>query len=357
MPLPRSFSCRCGRPIFFGNSICLGCRSPLGYEPHLGLLAPLEPGGAQDSWKLVNNAGTGSYRRCQNLDSPSGCNWLVREDATQRKLCISCRLERVIPDLSNSANIPPYRRFASAKRRHVALLLSLGLQVRPRIDEDPDHGLAFDLLRAPTYGPAILTGHESGIITVNIDEAEDSIREQIRTQMGEPYRTLLGHLRHETGHYYWGRLIQNSQWIDEFRAIFGNEQQDYQAALDAHYQNGAPANWQRNHISAYASAHPWEDWAETWAHLFHMEDTYRTAYSFGLDPASSLELELEPFPEDSLPSSTDAADFLAFLNAWTRLMAVMNELSRAMGQPDFYPFVLSRGVVAKLYFVHRVIEG
>lgn len=264
----------------------------------------------------------------------------------------------MIPDLSDPDNFAPYQRIAIAKRRLVALLMSLGLPVCSRVSEDTERGLAFDFLRSPAAGPAIMTGHEDGIVTLNIEEAEDSIRERIRAQMGEPYRTLLGHLRHETGHYYWDRLVQNTAWHDEFRNVFGDERQDYNGALSAYYQNGPAVNWQHAYVSAYASAHPWEDWAETWAHLLHMEDTYRTAVSFGMDPESSLYLQVEPFETDTIvaPNPTEGTMFLRFINAWTRLTAVMNELSRAMGQSDFYPFVLSRGAVAKLHFVHRVIE-
>src|SRR6202011_5238904 len=38
----------------------------------------------------------------------------------------------------------------------------------------------------------------------------------------------------------------------------------------------------RPHVTPYASAHPWEDFAETWAHYFHMVDTLETATAFGL---------------------------------------------------------------------------
>ena len=201
-----------------------------------------------------------------------------------------------------------------------------------------------------------MTGHSAGIITLNIQEAEDPARERTRNELHEPYRTLLGHLRHEVGHYYWNRLVFGTPWINDFRRLFGDEQQDYDAALKAHYQQGPAPDWQQRFVSAYASAHPWEDWAETWAHYFHMVDTFDSALSFGLDPESSIEIEVEPFTPDALfqPNAADVASFLQFVNSWTRLTAVLNELSRAMGLNDFYPFVLSRSAVAKLHFVHRV---
>ncbi len=245
-----------------------------------------------------------------------------------------------------------------AKRRLISSLLAFGLPVASRVSEDPEHGLAFDLLRAVPGGPPVITGHANGIITLNIEEAEDSTRERTREQMHEPYRTLLGHLRHETGHYYWDRLIAGSTWIEPFRALFGDETFDYTQALQKHYQQGPPANWQEHYVSAYASVHPWEDWAETWAHYLHLVDTLETASSFRL-AIDSVELPFERFQADSLaqPEAPNAVEFLELLNAWGRMTVVLNELSRSMGLPDFYPFVLSRDAVAKLHFVHTVLTS
>jgi hypothetical protein len=359
---PRSYQCRCGKPIFFRNSRCLACGSALGFEPNLGSLYALRPAGEPDLWKLADTgeAAAKLYRRCANLTSVSGCNWLVSTDETgtnQQTLCQSCRLDRTIPDLSIPADAEAYRSISNAKRRVVSFLIALRLPVASRISEDPERGLAFDFLRSPAAGPRVMTGHDHGLITLNIEEAEDSTRERIRGEMGEPYRTLLGHLRHETGHYYWERLIDNTTWIEGYRQLFGDERQDYAAAIQAHYQSGPAPGWQQRFISAYASTHPWEDWAETWAHYLHVMDTLETALGFGLDPESSIEMEVKPFTADALYRSEDPSgeQFLRFLNSWTRLTAVLNELSRAMGLHDFYPFALPRGVVAKLHFVHLVV--
>lgn len=360
---PRSYYCRCGGPVFFRNSRCLTCDSPLGYEPNLGKLYSLAPAEQSDLWNLEDAAEFRgrTYRRCANLNSVSGCNWLVPAgDAGKnlQTLCQSCRLDRTIPDLSFAVNADAYRRISDAKRRLISLLMALELPVASRISEDPKQGLAFDFLRSPVEGPRVMTGHADGIITLNVEEAEDSTRERIRSEMGEEYRTLLGHLRHETGHYYWARLIAGTSRIDDFRALFGDERPDYAAALQAYYQRGPERGWQQRHVSAYASAHPWEDWAETWAHYLHMMDTLECAISFGLNPDSSIELKIKPFASDALfrPQDPGGARFLHLLDSWTRLTGVLNELSRAMGLNAFYPFALSNTAAAKLHFVHLVVS-
>lgn len=356
-----TFLCRCGKPVFFRNSQCLACKAPLGYDPELATIAALEAAGDPETWRFAAGGENPTlYHRCANLTSVSGCNWLV--EATDGKtrddaLCLCCRLDRTIPDLSVPANVENFRRVGIAKRRLISLLASLRLPLASRLDEDPEHGLAFDVLRSADGGPSVMTGHSDGIITLNLDEADDATRERIRNQMGEPYRTILGHLRHEVGHYYWDRLISGTPWIEDFRKLFGDERRDYAQALQKYYQNGPALDWQRLFVSAYASSHPWEDWAECWAHYLHIADTFATVRSFGLDPDTSLDIEIEPFNVDSLYDGghSDASGFLHFINSWIRLTAPLNEMSRAMGLADFYPFVLSRSAVAKLHFVHVVI--
>ena len=356
----RAYFCRCERPVFFRNTVCLACNAPLGYEPHLRQVFPLTPSPEDATWELQREGvNPGKYRRCANLETPAGCNWLVSEtelEGNPRQLCIACRLNRTIPDLSVPENGVLWGRLEAAKRRLVSSLLALHLPVESRVDQNTERGLAFDFLRSPSEGPRVLTGHDDGIITVNIEEADDSARERVREQLHEPYRTLLGHLRHEVGHYYWDRLIAGSPWLEDFRKLFGDERQDYAAALERNYQQGPAPGWEQQHVSAYASVHPWEDWAETWAHYLHMVDTLDTALSFGLD-SRKLDLEIDPFSRDALfqPNHPGAKRFLAFLNAWIALTAVLNELSRSMGQPDLYPFALPRPAVAKLHFIHLVV--
>jgi hypothetical protein len=357
--LQRSYGCRCSRAIFFRNSHCLSCDTPLGYEPQLGKLFSLAPGPEPGTWLLEGSYTPDGhcqfYRRCANAQTVAGCNWLVdRNDA--HIYCASCRLNRVIPDLSVPENGELWRKIEDAKRRVISALIALGLPIRSRAD-DPQHGLAFDLLRSSENGPRILTGHNDGLITINIEEADDVKREQMRTSMHEPYRTLVGHFRHEIGHYYWDQLIEGSDRIVGFRALFGDERADYSAALQRNYNIGPDPNWSSTFVSAYASVHPWEDWAETWAHYMHMIDTLGTALSFGVKP-DSIAMPFEPFGTEVLWNTgrdDDAERFLSFLNSWLKLSAVMNELCRSMGQPDFYPFALPARAVTKLHFVHRVV--
>jgi hypothetical protein len=352
----RSFRCQCGRPVFFRNSQCLACGAALGFEPTLGEVRALMTVPGDTMLRLAQDGDGPTYRRCANFDSPAGCNWLVPAGDTS-PYCVACRLNRTIPDLSDGDNQRYWRAIEVAKRRLVAQLVALGLPVRSKLDEDPERGLMFDLLRPPPGGARVLTGHASGLITLNVEEADDAKREKIRHDLHEPYRTLLGHFRHEVGHYYWDRLVWRSNWLEPFRTLFGDERADYAAALKANYESGPPADWADRFISSYASTHPWEDWAETWAHYLHVVDSLGTALGFGLD-ADDLEAEVEPFTRADLhaPDDPDAERFLYLLNSWLEMTTVLNELARSMGQPDFYPFVMSRPVVAKLQFVHLVVR-
>jgi hypothetical protein len=351
-----AFQCVCGRPVFFRNSVCLACKTHLGFDPSLGRIVPLSPTGEADRWLRADDPpeGQSGYRRCSNLETAAGCNWLINAAGdSELALCLSCALNRTIPDLSVAGNDQKWHQFEVAKRRLIWSLLRLRLPIISRRD-DPVHGLAFDLLAATADSPHVLTGHANGVITLNIEEADDATREKIREQLHEPYRTLLGHFRHEIGHFYWDQLIKDSDRLQEFRKLFGDEQRDYPAALQAHYSQGPAADWQSHYVSAYAAAHPWEDWAETWAHYLHMTDTVETARGFGID---NVQIEFEPFTPESVfgHEAGDATSFLTLLNHWAELTAVLNELSRSMGLPDSYPFILSRDAVAKLHFVHEII--
>ena len=354
----RAFSCACGRPVFFRNSECLACHRPLGYAAARGQLLALEAAPSRSGRGGWREAGlpprrSPRYARCANLDSAAACNWLL--DATELMagftLCRCCRLTRTVPDLTQPHAGLWWCCIEQAKRRLVSSLIGLGLPVQSRL-EDAEQGLAFDLLLAPLEGPAVITGHADGVITLDVSEADDARREARRHELHEPYRTLLGHLRHETGHYYWQRLVEPTAWLPACRELFGDEREDYAEALQRHYANGAPPDWGQRFVTAYASAHPWEDWAETWAHYLHLVDTLDTARSFGLD-GERVELSYERFDADLVGD----AGFLQLINSWMELTGVLNELSRSMGVADFYPFVLSAPAVRKLHLVHRVVQG
>ena len=231
-----------------------------------------------------------------------------------------------------------------AKRRLVAELVELKLPIVGR-DEDPDYGLAFDLLSSEQE--KVFTGHENGVITLDLAEGDDVHREQLRIAMDEPYRTLLGHFRHEIGHYYFYRLVEHvADYTQRFRELYGDPEADYQAALDRHYQDGPPADWEENYVSSYATMHPAEDWAETFAHYLHIRDTLDTAAAFSFAPAAAT------FERKVLgPSGFDQ-----IIDMWLPLSWALNMVNRSMGKPDLYPFVLPPAVLEKMRFIYTVIE-
>lgn len=351
----KAFQCVCGQRVFFNNTECLNCHRQLGFDPRHGHIVALDPGKTEGAWIEAGRVRGRIFKRCANFSSPAACNWLL-PPARADHLCIACGLNRTIPDLSVPGNGTLWRKVESAKRQVIAQLLTLGLPI-PRARTPGDGGLAFDLLAPPDDGSPLLTGHGQGLITLNIHEADDAYRVQVREAMHEPYRTLVGHFRHEIGHFYWDRLVAGGPWLAPFRQVFGDERDDYAQALRRHYDQGAPADWAQRFISAYASSHPWEDWAETWAHYLHMMDALDTAFSFGM-ARLPLDQASDPFTRASLydPDDPEGQRFLDLVNGWVALTGVLNELSRSMGQRDFYPFVLPAAVVGKLQFVHRVIQ-
>jgi hypothetical protein len=348
------FHCdHCGHLLFFENTRCVSCDHQVAYLPDLQLVTSLESDGS-DTLRSVRPQAAPGYRLCANHGTAALCNWAVPVDDAG-PLCASCRTTRVIPNLGVAAHGAAWGRLEAAKRRLLFTLMELGLPV-PNRTEDPAGGLAFEFLAdAAPGGPPVLTGHADGVITVNVAEADDAERERRRAAMGEPYRTLLGHMRHESGHYYWDRCVRGTTSdLDSFREIFGDERVDYNAALAAYYQNGARPGWQDLFVSAYATAHPWEDWAETWAHYLHMVDTLETAAACGLSlkPRRSDEPTL---PGTPYPVSPDPATFDQLIDSWFPLTYMLNNLNRGLGLCDAYPFVLSSAVIAKLRFVDDVV--
>ena len=349
----KTFHCtHCQNLIFFENVRCLSCGHALAFLPDLGIMAALSEG-PDGLWRAQIEKIRG-YRLCANYDQVSVCNWVIpAEEAGE--FCRSCRLNRVIPDLSVEHNMVAWFRLEVAKRRMLYTLLGLGLPVAPKNGDS--EGLAFEFLEDSADGDAarVLTGHDNGLITINIAEADDVHREKQRTLQKEPYRTLLGHFRHEIGHYFWDRLVLNGPRLEAFRSLFGDERADYQQALDRHYSEGPPAQWEQSFISAYATTHPWEDWAESWAHYLHMVDALETAGAAGLAlrPQRADEPRMQPPPD---PLNPKHRDFDGMIESWLSLTYVLNNLSRGLGLPDSYPFVLSSPAIEKLRFIHETID-
>jgi len=346
------FKCQaCGQLLYFENTRCERCGHRLGYLPKTFALTAMELEG--DAWRALASPRE-PYRFCANAELDA-CNWLVPA-ASEERYCCACRHNRTIPALDQEQNLRAWRKLELAKHRLFYGLLRFRLPLANRID-DPEHGLAFDFLAAPPAGAAakVVTGHHNGLITIAADEADDASRERARQEMGETYRTPLGHFRHEIGHYFWTRLIADKGRLDAFRACFGDERMDYAQALESYYAKGPPADWQNRFVSTYASAHPWEDFAETWAHYLHVVDTLETAGAFGLriapriDVAESLDAEVDFDPYR-------AGDIERLVEAWLPLTFAVNSLNRSVGQPDLYPFILSSAAIAKLGFVHDLVH-
>ena len=347
------FECQhCGQPLYFENTLCESCGRRLGYLALKETVTALEPDG--EVWKALAEPEQ-RYRHCRNAEH-GACNWLVRTDDPEA-FCAACRHNRTIPDLTIPENVARWRRIEVAKHRLFYTLLKLGLPLVTR-QEDPD-GLAFDFLADPsTFAPSaapVMTGHERGLITINLAEADDAERERARSQMGEPYRTLLGHFRHEIAHYYWDRLVAGSPSIEDFRRGFGDEREDYGAALQRHYAGGPPPDWPDRFVTAYASSHPWEDFAETWAHYFHMVDTLEIASAFGLRVRPKLKMGAEL--ATTIDFDPHHADMDRLIDAWLPLTFAVNSINRSMGLSDLYPFVLTPAVIIKLGFIHERIRA
>lgn len=349
------FKCsNCGHAVYFENIYCQHCHSSLGFETQELKLYALKPENNK-SFKLINQTGNQiSYKYCQN-HAHNVCNWLV-QSGSNSSFCVACELNRTIPFLGQKDDYDKWYRVETAKRRLIHSLLRFGLEVKSKNAYGPG-GIMFDFLsdRNATDGKRILTGHDNGLITINIAEADDIYREMSRNQMNEVYRTLLGHFRHEIGHYYWDILIGRTNKLFLFRNLFGDERADYGFALQQYYSNNYSKIWKKQYISKYASAHPWEDWAETWAHYMHIVDTLETADSFGLNVRPRVVR-----PEDDMNTSFvdpyTVTNFDEIIDMWLPLTFAMNSLNRSMGLRDLYPFVISRTIKEKLRFIHEIVK-
>ena len=346
------FTCdHCGNSIYFENVVCEQCCHALGYVPQRNDLIALVQQDGQ--WASVT-APDQRFAYCAN-SVHGACNWLVSNTTDANPYCLACGHNETVPPLDNPEHLANWQVIELAKKRLFYSLIRLRLPLDTRV-EDPEHGLSFRFLADDVSEPGpVMTGHDNGIITIALAEADDAERERRRSNMGEPYRTLLGHFRHEIGHHYWDLLVKPGDQLKPFRELFGDESEDYGEALQRYYAHGAPSDWPENFISAYSTAHPWEDFAETWAHYLHIVDTVETAMAFNVraqpeaDQDGSLAVEVGDDPYVS-------PDFSIVASNWVPLVLLLNNLNRAVGQPDVYPFVLSPRILEKLSFIHRLVH-
>ncbi|HTI09684.1 MAG TPA: putative zinc-binding peptidase [Puia sp.] len=360
------YSCQnCGQLLYFENSFCISCQHPVGFDADRLLMITLEKtetGVAPENEGIAGFADitdkTVFYTFCRNAGFGT-CNWLIPARQAH-PFCQACQLNRIIPPLSDPEMWDRWKRIEMAKHRLVYSLLRLRLPLFPKTAggmegvPDTESGIAFDFMADVPAGQRVMTGHAGGVITLNIEEADEVERVRNKRDLGEKYRTLLGHLRHETGHYYWDQLIRDSPSLPAFRLLFGDERPDYGEALQNYYRQGAPESWVDHFISPYASAHPWEDWAETWSHYMHLIDTLETAYAFGISihPGKARELKADIREDPYL-----IKDFHEIIELWLPLTFAINSLNRSMGHPDFYPFVISPVIVEKLRFIHERVRS
>lgn len=348
------FSCAaCGQPVHFDNRSCVKCGHRLVFVPETLSMEAVEPAG-DPNWSLVSNPDR-QIRYCAN-EVNDICNWSVPAQS-DHKFCPACSHNRLVPDASTEEGIEQWRRLSQAQRHLFYSMLRLNLP-HPNRDVDPQGGLVFDFLvdEVAPDGSIIpaMTGHDEGLIAIRAAESDDATREQIKSNMNEPYRTMLGHFRHEVGHFIWNKLVRDANRLEACRTVFGDEREDYGEALKRNYEQGPQPGWQQTYISSYASVHPWEDFAECFAHYLHIVDTLETAHAFGIaiEPEGHEELETDVAFE---PYSARSAKQL--VSAWVPLSVALNSMQRSMGEADLYPFVLTPAVVDKLEFLHKLLHG
>ena len=376
----RIFSCpACRHVIYFDSDTCMNCGVGLAFSRARHAMVALADGQPGTATPPADPTAAATppdgARPCLNRNI--GCNWIA---APGGDFCDACLLVRHVPDVID-ANVSGYLRDTGTAVRRLAYQLDdLGLPIVTHWQK-PDGGLAFDL-DASTDDKKVMIGHLNGIITIDITEAQDSHREALRALLDEQYRTMLGHFRHEIGHYYWQALVApRAEWLAEFREVFGDERQDYGAALDAHYgQDGGQSSWQDAFISQYARTHPWEDFAETFAHFLHITDTLQTAAAHGMqmptipgdwppeveavmvsvphiDPVQDAEQAVR---DSAVPLDAEQAGdtgMRQILGEWLPLAAALNEVNRAMGKRDLYPFIIPGAVAHKLAYVLRLVTA
>lgn len=338
----KRFFCACEQEVFLNNAYCEKCGRDLIYDP---TAKTMWSGELTDNNFIAHDTTTNQqtaiqFKPCSNRNSSIFCNWAVAKEHDRQ--CICCQTTRIIPDQTQPKNSQRWRALERAKRQLFTTLIDLSLPIENYIEKS--NGLAFDFLEDQRSNPNVsiehvLTGHHQGTITLNAAEADEGFLHTMKEEMGENYRTILGHFRHEVGHYYWNILIQDNNQLAAFRELFGDEKQNYNQALESYYQQARPEFRSSQFITPYASSHPHEDWAETWAHYLHIVDTLETAVSYGL---SAYEPKINDFDD--------------WFSEWARVKQVMNALNRSMGLPDAYPFILTNIVRKKLQFIDQLID-
>jgi len=341
------FQCdNCQYVLFFENSYCDNCDHLCGYHDKSQKMLTFDPKPST----LISDAKGLPYKYCKNKDYDV-CNWLLPADDAE-DFCTACQLNRIIPNLSEEKNLYKWHKLEIAKHRLIYQLQRLQLPLISK--QKVSNGMAFDFVQKHEKSQ-LMTGHAYGIITILLREADTVFLEQTRKQLLEPYRTLIGHLRHEVGHYFWDLIISNEEdRLTHFREIFGDEREDYSLSLKEYYRDGASVDWQQTYISKYASAHPWEDWAETWAHYLHIMDMVETAYYFGISAqpkiskqSMNLKVSFDPYK---------VMEFDSILQTCVPLSFAVNSINRAMGVPDVYPFVVSKTVAEKMKYIHQLMH-
>jgi hypothetical protein len=333
----RRFTCeRCGADVAFESSRCARCGSELGYLPEQLDVRVLRQ--ASSPSELTVDGVDHRLWRC--LNAAWGCNWVLAAGGPT-VWCRSCRLTRGRPDETNTSGIEAWSSIESAKRRLVHQLDALGLTFDERTQATPE-GLAFDLVHLP--GRPEVSGYFEGVITFDLTEASDERRDELRRQFAEPLRSVIGHLRHEIGHYYWNRLVgaDDVTTTESFRRLFGDERVDYPSAIAAYYNPLRPPWDPALHITPYAAAHPLEDWAETFAHHLHISDALETAEATGLAARDRVGT-----------GGATSSSFADLLDRWAPVAAGVNAVAASLGAPDVYPLTPRGPVVEKLSFVHE----
>lgn len=375
----KTFQCTCkDQPIlFFESSHCIACGKTVGIDDSFDQVEPYEIDLKTGLFYKAHEPKI-HYKKCDNNEQFNACNGMVNlstfvpDPENEEILCFGCRFNETVPDLSIAEHIPLWKKMETAKRRALYTLNVLPIPLNNLI-QDAKNGLSFDFIAdrdvndhfvSPLAGHEIVfTGHDCGHITINLAEADDVARSQTKHAMGERYRTLLGHFRHELGHYYFDQLVANAPEKHALcKQYFGDDELDYQEALKLHYEKGSPKNWRDTFISEYATMHPYEDWAETWAHYMHIIDTLETAQNFSITGSTSgIEIDAEEVGDLNLPQ--DASYFLGqtsitnILDTWVEFSVILNSLNRSMGLADAYPFVLTQAVRTKLSFIHHAIHN